>query len=168
MKRDRRRSHSTRRGHAVIALALGIGVTYVDINAPCEKHLCGVGGEWLDEMMSSGRRKPLAQDWDQVRKETVAVLAGSIAEEYAGAESDLEMAAFDGSYAAALSQLMCYTSEEFEPIFSWLRLHARGAVLSCREMISAVAGELCTRGKLDREELWAVVGTVFSGRQQAD
>lgn len=140
-------------GHAVIALAFEVGMAYADLNAPCEKHLCGFGGEWLDEVMSSGSRKPLGQDWDQVRKETAVVLAGSIAEEFAGVEPDLEMAAFDNRCAASLSQLLCYTREEFDPISAWLRLHARGAVLSSREMISAVAAELCARGKLSREEL---------------
>lgn len=152
--------------HAVLAFAFKIGLREIAIDSPCDKHLCGLGLEWLDDAATSRGRRPAFEDWDRVRGEIVVVLAGSIAEELAGAEPNAESAAYDEQRAASLAWLVCHSDDEFDAMSSWVRIHTRWHVTAGRELISAVAEALTTRGRLNRKELETVVLTPLAGRRR--
>jgi hypothetical protein len=149
-------------GHAVMAFSFEIGLRCVDIRESCEEHLSGLGSKWLNDAAERGGRRPLFDDWDRVRKEIVVILAGSIAESLAGVEPNAERAAYDDGQAANLAWLLCYSDEEFDAMFKWLRLHTRWFVTAGWNSISAVAEALIESGKLSGEEVGAIAVGVLA------
>ena len=149
--------------HAVLAFLFEIGLREIALDKPCDRHLCGLGLEWLDDDAISRGHRPAFDDWDRVRAEIVVVLAGSIAEELSGAEPNAESAVYDQQGAASLAWLVCHSDDEFDAMSSWVRIHARWHVAAGRESISAVAEALTRRGRLNRKELETVVLTALAG-----